>query len=58
MTTAYGEITVAAQQSSFSIDSVSLSLPTGSSAITYKFLVVPDGNDYLVGDETTVAFIQ
>ena len=58
VTTAYGEITVAAQQSGFSVDPVSLSLPTGSSAITYEFLVVPDGNDYLVGDDTTVAFIQ
>ena len=56
--TAYGELTVAAQQSGFSVNPVSLSLPTGSSAITYQFLVVPDGNDYLVGNDTTVAFIQ
>jgi hypothetical protein len=58
VTTGYGELTIAAQQSGFSIDPVSLDLPTGSSAIAFDFVVVPDGNDYLVGDETAVAFIQ
>ena len=58
VTTGYAKLTIAAQQSGFSIDPVGLDLPTGSSAIAFDFVVVPDGNDYLVGDDTTVAFIQ
>ena len=56
--TGYGKLTIAAQQSGFSIDPIDLDLPTGSSAIAYDFLVVPDGNDYLIGDDTTVAFLR
>jgi hypothetical protein len=58
VTTGYGELTIAAQQSGFSIDPVGLDLPTGSSAIAFDFVVVPDGNDYLVSDQTRVAFLQ
>jgi len=58
VTTGYGELTIAAQQSGFSIDPVGLNLPTGNSAIAFDFVVVPDGNDYLVGDQTRVAFLQ
>ena len=56
--TGYGEVTIEAQKSSLSFDPVGLSLPTGSSAIGYQFVVVPDGNDYLIGENTTVVFIQ
>ena len=58
VTTGYAKLTIAAQQSGFSIDPVGLDLPTGSSAIAFDFVVVPDGNDYLVGDQTRVAFLQ
>ena len=58
VTTGYGELTIAAQQSGFSIDPAGLDLPTASAALTYDFLVVPDGNDYLLGSETRVALIQ
>jgi hypothetical protein len=58
VTTGYAKLTIAAQQSGFSIDPVGLDLPTGSSAIAFDFVVVPDGNDYLVSDQTRVAFLQ
>jgi hypothetical protein len=58
VTTGYGELAIAAQQSGVSIDPVGLDLPTGSSAIAFDFVVVPDGNDYLVGDQTRVTFLQ
>ena len=56
--TGYGEAAIEAQQSSLSIDPVGLSLPTDSSAATFEFVIVPDGNDYLIGDDTAVVFIQ
>ncbi len=58
VTTGYGEITIAALQSDFNIDPVDLSLPAGGSAISFEFVVVADGNDYLIGDDTSVAFLQ
>ena len=58
VTTGYGELTIAAQQSDFNIDPLSLSLPAGDSAISFEFVVVADGNDYLISDDTTVAFLQ
>ena len=58
VTTGYGELTIAALQSDFNIDPVDLSLPAGGSAIGFEFVVVADGNDYLIGDDTSVAFLQ
>ncbi len=58
VSTGYGNLTIQAQQSGLSIDPMSLSLPTGGSAITYEFVVVPDGNDYLMGGDMAVDFIQ
>jgi hypothetical protein len=58
VSTGYGNLTIQTQQSGLSIDPMGLSLPTGGSAITYEFVVVPDGNDYLIGSDTAVDFLQ
>ena len=48
ITTAHGELTMAANQTITSINPSSLNTAAGSGVVSRKFVLIPDGNDYVV----------
>ena len=49
-----GTLTLAAGQASLPIDPDSLSQPEDNSVVKREFIIIPDGNDYIAGDQRTV----
>ena len=47
-------LTLAAGQASLPIDPDSLSQPEDNSVVKREFIIIPDGNDYIAGDQRTV----
>ena len=50
ITTTHGELTMASNATVTSIDPSSLNAAAGSAVVSSKFVLVPDGNDYVVDD--------
>ena len=54
----YGTLSLPAGADSLTVDPNGLSLPQSSNADTLSFVVVADGNDYIIGDQRSVDLSQ
>jgi len=54
VSTAYGELEISAQSDSLIVDHGGLTMPSGASVASKIFVLVADGNDYLLGDVETI----
>jgi hypothetical protein len=52
--TSHGEITLAANQTSLTLDPSSLSQPTGSTVASTQLWIIADGNDYIVAEQRNI----